>query len=106
MPSILQTLLQDKPGPMELDEAISVGLDQEMEKTQGWPVTTALAERHPKESGARLDTRSEEALEPKFQAEETEKVGKNQQVWGQKQRPQQKEGEGKPEDEAFPQGLC
>lgn len=47
-----------------------------MGKMQGWPVTTALAERHPKESGARLDTRSEEALEPKFQAEETEKVGK------------------------------
>ena len=77
---VVQILLQDKPGPEELDKAIRVGLDGETGKKQDWPVTRVLEERNPKDSRARLETSNEQAMEPNFQPEKAEKTGRNQRV--------------------------
>lgn len=76
----VQILFQDKPGPEELDKAIRVGLDGETGRKQDWPVTRVLKERNPKDSRARLETRSKQTMEPNFQPEKAEKTGRNQRV--------------------------
>lgn len=46
----VQSLIQDNPKlmAMDLEKAIRVGLDGEIEKRQDWPVTRVLGERNPK----------------------------------------------------------